>query len=355
MRTVQVGVIGFGLGGRVFHAPIISAVPGLQLAAIVERSGDSARAAYPNVKVVRTVSELLAIDSIELIVVTTPNPTHLDLARQCLMAGRHVVVDKPFATTYAEAAELVRIAEERGRLITVYQNRRWDGDFLTLRRIMQDGRLGRLVLFESHMERYRPMLKSEAWRELPSPGSGLWFDLGPHLLDQAFVLFGPPESMTAELRSERDGAAVDDAFDVVLQYPRMRVLLRSNLLTCVPGPRFRLNGTQGSFVKYGSDPQEDALKAGEKPGRPDWGQEPKENWGTMSIADGDKLTETRIPTETGDYRRYYENVRDAIVSGAPLDVSPQHALRIMQALELGIESSKRGCRLPFKGTATAKT
>jgi predicted dehydrogenase len=355
MRTVQVGVIGFGLGGRVFHAPIISAVPGLQLAAIVERSGDTARAAYPNVKVVRTVSELLAIDSIELVVVTTPNPTHLDLARQCLMAGRHVVVDKPFATTYADAAELVRIAEERGRLITVYQNRRWDGDFLTLRRIMQDGRLGRLVLFESHMERYRPMLKSEAWRELPFPGSGLWFDLGPHLLDQAFVLFGSPESMAAELRAERDGAAVDDAFDVVLQYPRMRVLLRSNLLTCVPGPRFRLNGAQGSFVKYGSDPQEDALKAGEKPGRPNWGQEPKENWGTLSIADGDNITETRIPTETGDYRRYYENVRDAIVSGAPLDVSPQHALRIMQALELGIESSKRGCRLPFKDAFAAKT
>jgi predicted dehydrogenase len=355
MRTVQVGLIGFGLGGRVFHAPIISAIPGLQLAAIVERSGDSAHAAYPNVRVVRTVSELLAIDSIELVVVTTPNPTHLDLARQCLMAGRHVVVDKPFATTYAEAAELVRIAEERGRLITVYQNRRWDGDFLTLRRIMQDGRLGRLVLFESHMERYRPMLKSEAWRELPSPGSGLWFDLGPHLLDQAFVLFGPPESMTAELRAERDGAAVDDAFDVVLHYPRMRALLRSNLLTCVPGPRLRLNGTQGSFVKYGSDPQEDALKAGEKPGRPNWGQEPKENWGTLSIADGDKITETRIPTETGDYRRYYDNVRDAILSGAPLDVPPQHALRIMQALELGIESSKGGCRLPFKDAFAAKT
>jgi len=355
MRTVQVGVVGFGLGGRVFHAPIISAIPGLQLAAIVERSGNSARAAFPDVKVVRTVSELLAIDSIELVVVTTPNPTHLDLARQCLMAGRHVVVDKPFATTFAEAAELVRIAEERGRLITVYQNRRWDGDFLTLHRLVQEGRLGRLVLFESHMERYRPTLKSEAWRELPTPGSGLWFDLGPHLLDQAFVLFGPPESMTAELRAERDAAAVDDAFDVVLHYPRMRVLLRSNLLTCVPGPRFRLNGTQGSFVKCGSDPQEDALKAGEKPGRPNWGQEPKENWGTVSIADGDKITETRIPTETGDYRRYYENVRDAIVSGAALDVSPQHALRIMEALELGIESSKRGCKLPFKNASAAKT
>lgn len=349
MRTVQVGLIGFGLGGRVFHAPIIRAVPGLQLAAIVERSGDSARTAYPDVKVVRSVSELLAIDSIELVVVTTPNPTHLDLARQCLQAGRHVVVDKPFATTAAEAAQLVQIAEEKKRLITVYQNRRWDGDFLTLRRVAQDGSLGRLVLFESHMERYRPTLKADAWRELPTPGSGLWFDLGPHLLDQAFVLFGPPESMTAELRAERDGAAVDDAFDVVLHYPKMRALLRSNLLTCVTGPRFRLNGTQGSFVKYGSDPQEDALKGGATPDQRNWGKEPNESWGTLSIANGDKITEARVPTEIGDYARYYQNVRDAIVSGAPLDVSPQHALRIMQALELGIESSRRGCKLPFPG------
>lgn len=353
MRTVQVGVIGFGLGGRVFHAPVISAVPGLQLAAIVERSGDSARAAYPDARVVRSVGELLAIDSIELVVVTTPNPTHLDLARQCLQAGRHVVVDKPFATTYAEAAELVRIAQDCGRLITVYQNRRWDGDFLTLRRVVKDGSLGRLVLFESHMERYRPSLKAEAWREQPTPGSGLWFDLGPHLLDQAFVLFGAPESMTAELRAERDGAVVDDAFDVVLHYPKLRVLLRSNLLTCAPGPRFRLNGVRGSFVKYGSDPQEDALKGGAKLNSPNWGQEPAENWGTLSIAEGERVSQTRVPTETGNYSRYYQNVRDAIVAGAPLDVSPQHALDIMRALELGIESSRRGCKLPF-AAATAK-
>lgn len=347
MRTVQVGLIGFGLGGRVFHAPIIRAVPGLQLAAIVERSGNSARAAYPDVRVVRSVSELLSIDSVELVVVTTPNPTHLDLARQCLEAGRHVVVDKPFTTTSAEAEELVRLAKERNRLITVYHNRRWDGDFLTLRRIVQEGKLGRLVLFESHMERYRPMLKAEAWRELPKPGSGLWFDLGPHLLDQAWALFGQPAEMTADLRAERDGAVVDDAFDVLLHYARLRVLIRSNLLTCVPGPRFRLNGTRGSFVKYGSDPQEEALKRGETPGQPNWGQEPEENWGILSLAEGETITQTRIPTETGDYPRYYQNVRDAIVSGVPLDVSPQHGLRIMQALELAIESSRRRCTLPF--------
>jgi scyllo-inositol 2-dehydrogenase (NADP+) len=349
MRTVQVGLIGFGLGGRVFHAPIIRAVPGLQLAAIVERSGDSARAAYPDVRVVRSVGELLSIDSIELIVVTTPNPTHLDLARQCLEAGRHVLVDKPFTTTCAEADELVRLAKERNRFITVYHNRRWDGDFLTLRRIVKGGALGRLVLFESHMERYRPTLKADAWRELPKAGSGLWFDLGPHLLDQALVLFGQPEAMTADLRVERDGAVVDDAFDVVLHYPRLRVLIRSNLLTCVPGPRFRLNGTLGSFVKYGSDPQEEALKRGETPDQPNWGKEPSENWGTLSVSvgEGDTLTQTRIPTETGDYRRYYENVRDAIVSGAPLDVSPQHGLLIMRALELAMESSRQRCTLPF--------
>lgn len=347
MDPLQVGLIGFGLGGRVFHAPIIRAVPGLKLAAIVERSGDSARAAYPDVRVVRSVGELLSIESINLVVVTTPNSTHLDLARQCLLASRDVVVDKPFATTSAEAAETVRIAQEHGRLISVYQNRRWDGDFLTLRRIVQEGSLGRLVLFESHLERYRPQLRAEAWRELPKPGSGLWFDLGPHLLDQAFVLFGRPEAITAELRAERDGAVVDDAFDVVLHYPKLRVLLRSNLLTCATGPRFRLNGTKGSFVKCGSDPQEEALKRGETPQQPNWGQEPAENWGTLSLAEGDTVTQTRVPTATGDYRRYYENVRDAIVSGTPLDVTPQHALSIMHALELGMESNKRGCTLPF--------
>ncbi|MFY9560591.1 MAG: oxidoreductase [Terriglobales bacterium] len=347
MPPLQVGLIGFGLGGRVFHAPTIRAVPRMQLAAIVERHGDSARTAYPEVCVVRSVDELLAIESIELVVVTTPNPTHLDLARQCLLAGRHVVVDKPFATTSAEAAELVRLARERGRLISVYQNRRWDGDFLTVRRLLHEGSLGRLVLFESHLERYRPLLKAEAWRELPKPGSGLWFDLGPHLLDQAFVLFGPPEAITAELRAERDGALVDDACDVVLHYPKLRALLRSNLLTCALGPRFRLHGTRGSFVKYGSDPQEEALKRGDTPEQPNWGQEPGENWGTLSVAEGDRITQTRIPTATGDYRRYYENVRNAIVSGAALEVSPEHALSIMRALELGMESSRRRCTLPF--------
>jgi len=348
--SLQVGLIGFGLGGRVFHAPILRTTPGLSLAAILERSGDKARAAYPDVRVVRTIGELLSIDSIHLVVVTTPNPTHFDLASQCLKAGRHVVVDKPFTPTYAESAELVRLAQECGRLITVYQNRRWDGDFLAVRRLVQEGSLGRLVHFESHMERYRPQLPREAWRELPKPGSGLWFDLGPHLLDQALLVFGPPEALTAELRAERDGALVDDAFDAVLHYPRLRVLLRSNLLTCVPGPRFRMDGTQGSFVKHGPDPQEDALKRGETPDRPNWGREPEENWGTLSLARGDKITQTRIPTAIGDYRHYYENVRDAILSGAPLDVSPQHALSVMRALELGIESSKQRRTLPFPET-----
>jgi scyllo-inositol 2-dehydrogenase (NADP+) len=349
MRKVQVGVVGFGLGGRVFHAPIIRAVPGLQLAAIVERSGDTARAVYPDVKIVRTVEELLAIESIELVVITTPNTTHLELARKCLEAGRHVVVDKPFAPTYAEAAELVRISEKCGRLVTVYQNRRWDGDFLTLRDVIQQGSLGRLVIFESHMERWRPTLNADAWRELPTLGSGLWFDLGPHMLDQAFVLFGQPQSITAELRSCRDGAMVDDSFDVVLHYPGLRALLRSNLVTCVAGPRFRLHGMKGSFVKYGSDPQEDALKAGGTLDQPEWGREHANNWGTLSIADGDKIAESRVPTEKGNYSRYYQNVYEAITAAAPLDVSPKHALQIMQALELGIESSKRGCTLPFTG------
>jgi len=349
MPPLQVGLVGFGLGGRAFHAPILNAVPGLELAAIVERSTNIAGALYPKARIVRSLDELLAIDSIELVVITTPNPTHFDLARRCLNAGRHVVVDKPFTPSYAEADELVRLAQECGRIITVYQNRRWDGDFQTIRQLVQTGSLGRLVLFESHLERWRPLLKPGAWRERPEPGSGLWFDLGPHLLDQAFVLFGKPEAISAELRRERDHAVVDDAFDAILHYRRLRVLLRANLLTCMPGPRFRLHGTNGSFIKYGPDPQEDALKRGETPSQPNWGQDPPENYGDLCVEDAGNITQTRVPTLVGDYRGYYENVRDAIQSGAPLDVTPEHALNIMRALELGMASSQRKCTLLFTG------
>jgi predicted dehydrogenase len=340
LQPINVGIIGFGFAGRTFHAPVIRAVDGLRLVAILQRSGSDAANAYPDVRIARSVQELLSSDSIQLVVIATPNTTHFDLARQCLEAGCHVVIDKPFAPTYAHAAELVSLAEKHGRLLSVYQNRRWDGDFKTLRNLVDSDVLGRIVIYESHFDRYRLQLRPGAWRERAEAGSGVWFDLGPHLIDQALVLFGTPEAVSADVRVERDGAMVDDAFDVTLLYPRLRVLLRGTMLASKPGPRFLLHGTKGSYVKYGLDPQENALKRGETPGGAGWGKEPPEAWGNLSQVEGDKLTERVVPTETGDYRGYYENIRDAILGKAPLAVTPQAALSVMRVIELAVQSSK---------------
>src|SRR5271165_4856959 len=338
---IDVGLVGFGFAGRTFHAPVIAAVEGLRLAAILQRHGSEAQQAYPDARLVRSLDELLAIDSIRLVVIATPNTTHFDLARQCLLAGRDVVIDKPFATTYAEAAELVDLANDKKRLLSVYQNRRWDGDFVTLQRLLADGKLGRVVLLESHFDRFRPQLKDNAWRERPEPGSGVLFDLGPHLIDQAMVLFGTPEAISADVRIERDGAAVDDAFDVVLHYPGMRALLRAGMLVSTPTPRYIIHGTKGGHLKFGLDPQEDALKRGEKPAGESWGHEAPDQWGTLHVAQGNSFAAEKLATLPGDYRRYYQNIRDAILGTAPLAVTPEQALSVMRALELALESSRR--------------
>ena len=338
-QPINVGLIGFGFAGRTFHAPVIRAVAGLRLAAILQRKGDDAANRYPDVRIARNLEQLLASDSIQLVVIATPNTSHFVLARQCLLAGRHVVIDKPFATTYAEAAELVSLAEKCKRLLSVYQSRRFDGDFKTVRNLIASEALGRIVLFESHYDRHRLQLRPGAWREQAGPGNGVFFDLGPHLIDQALALFGTPEAVSADIRIERDGASVDDAFDVTLLYPRLRVLLRGTMLASKPAPHFSIHGTHGSYVKYGLDPQENALKRGEAPGGPAWGKEPPEAWGTLTKVEGDKIIERTVPTEAGDYCEYYENVRDAILGRAALAVTPQGALNVMRVLELAQESS----------------
>jgi len=345
---IDVGLVGFGFAGRTFHAPVISAVEGLRLAAILQRQGDEAMQAYPAARVVRRLDELLAIDSIRLVVIATPNTSHFDLARQCLLAERDVVIDKPFAPTYAEAADLVALAEKHGRLLSVYQNRRWDGDFQTVQRLVSEGVFGRVVLFESHFDRFRPQLKQNAWRERPEPGSGVLFDLGPHLIDQAMVLFGEPEAITAELRCERDGATVDDAFDVVLHYPKTRALLRASVLVSTQTPRFIVQGLQGGYLKYGLDPQEDALKRGERPTGESWGYEAPERWGTLLRAQGEGFAAEKYATAPGDYRQFYANVRDAMLGSAPLAVTPQQALRVMRGLELARESSLERRTVPWR-------
>ncbi len=349
---INVGLIGFGLAGRAFHAPVIRAVPGLRLAAILQRNGSEAAEQYPDVCIVRSFDELLSMESLGLIVVATPNDTHFCLAKQCLAAGRDVVVDKPFTTTLAEATELVDFAQRSGRLLSVYQNRRFDSDFQAIIRLVSDGMFGRIVRFETNYDRFRPQLRPGAWREKRGPGTGILFDLGPHLIDHAFVLLGLPEAITADVRIERDNAVTDDAFDIFLRYPGgTRAVLRSTMLAAAPRPRFVIHGTRGGYCKHSFDPQEANLRRGYIPQDKPWGEETEENWGVLTLNDGTDVTERRIPSGTGDYRDFYANVRDAILDKAALAVTPQHALNVMWALELSRKSSEQGRTLSWADTS----
>jgi scyllo-inositol 2-dehydrogenase (NADP+) len=345
---IEVGLIGFGLAGKFFHAQVIRAVPGLRLAAIVHRSGDDAATRYPDVRIVRSLEELLAIESIRLIVIATPNQTHFPFAKQCLEAGREVVVDKPFTNTVADAVELFRIAKRCGRLLTVFHSRRFDADFQGLRAFLSKGELGRIVRFETHYDRYRPTGKPGAWRERPGPGSGILFDLGPHLIDHALMLFGTPQAISADVRKERDGGITDDAFDICLEYPEaMRALLCATMLSVTPRPRFVVLGTKGSFVKGGFDPLENSLRHSEVPTDDGWMMEGEENWGVASVVvNGD--TARRAVASCGSWRDFYINVRDALAGKSELLVTPQQALDVMVTLELAQKSNAERRVLPWR-------
>jgi scyllo-inositol 2-dehydrogenase (NADP+) len=349
---IEVGLIGFGLGGRCFHAPVIRAVPGLHLAAILERTGDSAAQLYPDTRIVRTLDELLSIDSIRLIAISTPNETHFPLAKRCLEAGRDVVVDKPFTTSVTEALELLRLAKKLGRVLTVYHNRRFDADFQALRQTVAAGDLGRLIRFESTYDRFRPTSKPNAWREKPGPGSGVLFDLAPHLLDQSMTLLGTPLAITADIRIERLGFSTDDAFDILLHYAQgARSLLRATMMSAAPRPRLVVLGEKGSYLKREFDPLEPTLRNGQIPTGPSWVVEKEENWGELASIENGNTTIRKIPS-SGDWREFYGNVRDAIFGKAPLLVTPQQILDAMVALELALESNSKRCTVPWRHAET---
>jgi scyllo-inositol 2-dehydrogenase (NADP+) len=344
---LRVGLIGFGLAGQVFHAPVVSAVEGLELACILEPRASLAQQKYPNVRVARTLEELLDDREIRLCVIATPNSTHFDLAKRCMLAGRDVVVDKPLAITVQEAAELIRIAKANGRILSPFQNRRWDGDYLTVKKLLASGRLGRVVDYESNWDRFRPQPRAHIWREREGPGSGVLLDLGPHLIDQTLALFGLPDAITGSVWIERDEATTDDAFDIRMHYPQFTATLRTCLLAAATRPRFQIFGTQGSFLKHDFDPQEAMLRKGGIPGEPHWGEEPESAWGSLYIADQDSVAAEKLKTEAGDYRGFYSNVRDAILKGAELEVRGQDGLRSVHAIELVRASSERRCTMPW--------
>ena len=336
---MRAGLIGFGLAGQVFHAPLIRAVPEFELACILERHGTLAAQKYPGVRVARTIEELLEDELIRLCVIATPNLSHFELARRCLVAGRDVVIDKPFTTTSEEARVLIQLAEDRGQLLTVFQNRRWDGDFLTVRKLIAAGSLGRIVSFESHYDRFRPVPKVGTWRERGEPGGGVLYDLGSHIIDQVLLLFGTPRAVTADVFAEREGSLVDDAFLVQFEYGDLRAIMRSTMLAAAPGPRFTIHGTKGSFIKYGSDAQEQALRQWKSPEGENWGENPGSEWGTLYLPNSETTLVEKVKTEPGDYRCFYSNLRDALFEGAPLAVPARESLIVMRAIELALRSS----------------
>ena len=337
---IRVGLVGFGLAGRVFHAPLISSVEGLELAAVVERSSDNAAGLYPGVTIYRSVDELLTDASIKLVVVATPNTSHFPIAMHALEAAKNVVVDKPVALSSTEIQQLSELAGGIGLQLFPFHNRRLDNDFQTLRKVIDEHQLGRLVHFGSNFDRWKPGLTRRPWKEDVDQG-GLLFDIGTHLVDQALVLFGLPSAVGAETRRERDGDGSSDFFTIRLQYlTGFSVTLSSNLLSSLARPRFHLRGTRGNFWKWGLDPQEDALGRITKITEGGWGTEPPERWGTLSVGVDGEPVSTPVPSETGDYRRFYAGVREALLGNPANDLAtPTDAWRGARILEWAKQSS----------------
>jgi predicted dehydrogenase len=351
LPTLRTGLVGYGFAGQTFHAPVLSAVPGLELGAVASSQPHKVHADWPGVDVVPDVGALLSRTDIDLVVVATPNAQHHPVAKAALAAGKHVVVDKPFTLDATQARELSVLAARNNRVLSVYQNRRLDSDFLTLRDVLASGELGRPVYFESHFDRYRPEVRAR-WREQPVPGAGLWVDLGSHLLDQTIQLFGRPDTLQLDSAVLRDGALVEDYFHAVLRYETgshspLRVILHATTLAAHAAPRYILHGVRGSYVKRGVDPQEDALRAGGRPTDPGWGADPIEGELTISASDGRMKTRT-LATRAGNYVDYYVAVRDAILGKGPNPVTPEQAVELMELLDLGRQSAAEGRALPAR-------
>ncbi|WP_343519345.1 oxidoreductase [Sphingomonas sp.] len=332
MREIGVGLIGYGLGGRAFHAPYVGITPGMTLRAVVSRDPAKVHADLPGMNVVPDVTALLAEPDIDLVVVSSPDELHAEQALAAIRAGKHVLVDKPFATTLADARAVAAAGEGAGVVVTAFQNRRWDADFLTLKGLIEAGTLGEIVQFESHFDRWRPV-PADVWKEA-RPG-GVWLDLGPHLVDQALQLFGRPIAITADIATLRERAPAPDYFHAVLRYPERRVLLHASKLIAEHQLRFAVHGTQGSWIKYGIDPQEAATVAGRAPRGEDWGLDPVPGMLTRASE-----TPVAVPNARGDYRLFWHALAAAVRGEGPNPVPGCDAIAVMELLEAGLRSSE---------------
>jgi predicted dehydrogenase len=334
---IRVALIGYGYAGRTFHAPLIRATPGLELAVISSRAPDRVRGDLPGVAVVPSPADAWAIPSIDLVVIATPNDTHAPIATAALEAGKHVVIEKPIAPTLAEARDLASLAQRLNLVLAVFQNRRWDGDFLALRDLVARAALGDVTHFESHFDRYRPQVRAR-WREQQGAGSGVWYDLGPHLVDQALQLFGLPTRVLASLAMQRAGAQADDWAHVILDYGRLRVVLHASMLVAGRLPRFIVHGQNGSWIKYGLDAQERQLIARLQPGDGGEGGDRER----ALFTDGATGTEEETSIPRGDYGQFYSQIRDAVLGAGSNPVPPPQAIAVTAVIETAIRSASEG-------------
>jgi len=347
---IRTGMAGYGMAAKVMHLPFLATSPRYEVVSVLERHDHHSQEKYPFVKVVRSMDELVADPAIDLIVITTPNETHFPYAEKALQAGKHVLVEKPFAITTEQARQLIDLSGKKGLTLAVYQNRRYTADFRTIQQILREGSLGAIAEYVAHYDRYRPGPKPNAWREEPLPGSGILYDLGAHLLDQALFLFGIPRSITADVRLQRPHARAVDYFDIWLDYGFTKVTLKAGMYILEAGPRYSIHGTRGSYVKYHDDLQEALLKEGALPGGPDWGQEPPENWGILhTLLPEGQFHRAPYPSLPGNYGLYYEQLADHLLLGSPLRELPEHSFNALRLIELAMESHAKGQTLPCNG------
>ena len=346
-NPIKTGLASYGMSSMVFHGPLLKVHPGFRIDKIVERNQRASKSAFPEAIIVKDFRELCKDPEIELIIVNTPDPLHYPFAKMALESGKHVVVEKPFTQSYAQAKELITLAGKQDKVLSVFQNRRWDGDFLTVQQVIRNKMLGRLVEFESHFDRYRNFIQENTWKEEAIAGAGTLMNLGSHMIDQALVLFGIPKSVYADIRINRLKGEVDDSFDLFLKYNDIKVLIRGSYLVREQGPRYILHGTEGSFLKWGIDPQEQALKDGKLPVGDTWGKEETEYWGKLNTDINNLHFEGRIETFPGNYRAYYENIYETIRNKAELIVKPQEAANVIKIIEAARKSNVKGCVVPI--------
>lgn len=340
MDKIKTGIASFGLSGSTFHAPFVETNEAFELSAICERSKNEAGKTYPHVRIVRNFDELISDTSLELIIVNTPDVTHYDYCRASLEAGKHVIVEKPFVFTVAEGEELIRLATEKGRMLTVFQNRRWDGDFMTISKVLRENKIGRVVEYRAAFQRFRPQI-ADTWKERNDRFVGIVYNLGPHLVDQAICLFGKPTGVFAQIRKQRTNSQIDDFCHILLIYPDLQVTLTAGMMMKEPIASFVLHGSNGSFVKMGIDPQEEQLRAGMLPTASGFGLDAPQYFGTLVYQQNGETIRETVETLPGNYRYYFDAVAKCIRKKSAPPVSPDENLLIIRILEAAYQSNEQ--------------